>query len=295
MALEPKEAAEAPAVASDHPEVAACGGVQHLGAEDALSALPEYARAQADHEQEAPASGAAVEAPTEPAAGPQAAGTSAEAAAQPPSEGQGAAEAAAEDAPDAFADADFARESSDDGSSDDSDGPPLDAYWSSMLNVTRTAEPLQPPRMTSSKDVAPRERGRGHSSVGKGGASTEGRSTGKSDYKGKGTRSGKVGMYYVNPMGPMNPTAPIHPMVPMNPMALLAAGGKGLAAPQGGHVVDSSADQGRQRSRSPRGAADNDDLRNFLSASREEADEETLEHRTAQDEKINDSIKNFLV
>mmetsp|Transcript_101421 Transcript_101421/g.295509 ORF Transcript_101421/g.295509 Transcript_101421/m.295509 type:complete len:251 (-) Transcript_101421:149-901(-) len=192
---------------------------------------------------------------------------------------------AAEVEVDAFADADFARESSSDGDSSDSfDGPPLDAYWSSMLNVTKTAEPLQPPKMMNSKeDGAPRDRGRG----GKG-ASGDGRPAGKGDGKGKAARGGKPGMFYM---------APMHPLAPLAPMAFFAAAGKGPGGVDGNPMGDPGAEQGsRQRSRSPHGRASSDDLRNFLSASRDEsaANEESLEDRKAQDDKINDSIRSFL-
>mmetsp|Transcript_101422 Transcript_101422/g.295513 ORF Transcript_101422/g.295513 Transcript_101422/m.295513 type:complete len:280 (-) Transcript_101422:149-988(-) len=194
-------------------------------------------------------------------------------------------EANAEVEVDAFADADFARESSSDGDSSDSfDGPPLDAYWSSMLNVTKTAEPLQPPKMMNSKeDGAPRDRGRG----GKG-ASGDGRPAGKGDGKGKAARGGKPGMFYM---------APMHPLAPLAPMAFFAAAGKGPGGVDGNPMGDPGAEQGsRQRSRSPHGRASSDDLRNFLSASRDEsaANEESLEDRKAQDDKINDSIRSFL-
>lgn len=94
-----------------------------------------------------------------------------------------AAEAPAEEA-------DFGEQKPADSDSDsDSDGlPPLDGYWSSMLNVTKTAEPVKPQLLLKPKLDDDR---RGKGGKGKGGKRG----------KGKPSDFGPLGMW--DPLGPM--------------------------------------------------------------------------------------------
>lgn len=76
-------------------------------------------------------------------------------------------------------------------SSDSDDGmPPLDSYWASMLNVTKTAEPVKPQLLLKPKlDEERKGKGRGKGKKGKGG---------KSGYQ-------SMGMYPGFPLDPLNP------------------------------------------------------------------------------------------
>lgn len=79
-------------------------------------------------------------------------------------------------------------------SSDSDDGmPPLDGYWASMLNVTKTAEPVKPQLLLKPKlDEERKGKGRGKGKKGKGG---------KSGYQ-------PMGMYPGFPLDPLNPMGP---------------------------------------------------------------------------------------
>lgn len=57
---------------------------------------------------------------------------------------------------------------SDSESSDDGMLPPLDAYWSSMLNVSATADPLPAPKMLSKAELERESRGKSRGGKGKG-------------------------------------------------------------------------------------------------------------------------------
>lgn len=140
---------------------------------------------------------------------------------------------------------------SDSESSDD--GPPLDSYWAAMLNVSKTADPLPPPKMLTKAELDERknrERGKGE----------KGR---KGDWKGKGY--GKFGAHPYGPWGYMNmkgwkggKRAPPR----ANDIGDFVAWAKDPAAEDGS--------RGRERSRSPRRQRDAEGLESFMSWARDE-------------------------
>lgn len=141
---------------------------------------------------------------------------------------------------------------SDSESSDD--GPPLDSYWASMLNVSGTADPLPPPKMLSKAELEERNR------------KDRGTGKGKSEWKGKG-----YGKYGIHPYG--------HMYLMPGMKGWKGKGGKRAAAARANDIgdfvawaKDPAAEDGsrRARSRSPRRQTESEGLESFMSWAREE-------------------------
>jgi len=177
-------------------------------------------------------------------------------------------------------------ESSDDGL------PPLDDYWSKMLNVSKVAEPIQTSKLAKPKAAA---QGRG-----KGDQGWKGR-----DHMGnKGFVAGQVMMPMMQSPYMMGPRGPV-------PLAGKVGGGKGWkgmrprkgsrvnAAHADDHIGDfvawakdpNTEDGSRARSRSPHRHQDSECLENFLSWARQ--DQET-KAEVPEDDQAGESMNSFM-
>lgn len=153
-------------------------------------------------------------------------------------------------------------------SSEDEDGPPLDAYWTSMLNVSATAAPLAhvPPEKPDESDNGKgKAKGKGkldESDSGKGKAKGKGGSGKAGSSKGKGGKKGSAKGKLESDVGSFNP---------------------GVFRP----------DQ-RDRSRSPHGQKAPGGLANFMSWARHDNDDAAYLHTKAVEAAAQGGLNNFM-
>jgi len=169
-------------------------------------------------------------------------------------------------------------------SDSDSDGPPLDPYWASMLNVTKMEEPVHPSKIPKTSE-GPKGRGRGREG-GRG-------ATAKGDPKGRGLRGGAqlAHMYYMHPLG----------MAAKGGKGGKGLWGKGRAGARANDIGDfvawakdpNTEDGSREdRSRSPHARREAKGIKGFLSWARDESS--TKEEPPDDDQSLGASLRNFM-